>query len=234
MGGKGRPNKLNLNVLAGALVAVLAVLVAYLLAPAGQPEQPTPKETEQANPLEALARRVPGDPLAQGRPDAPVVLINYSDFRCPFCAKFNTDIEPELARRYVDSGVLRIEWRDFPIFGDESINAAKAGRAAARQGKFWEFQHAVFSQAPDNGHPPMPESRLIEFAQQAAVPDIERFRADLNDPATFAEIEKDATQASEIGVSSTPTFLVNGRPVMGAQPLEAFVEVIEQARNGAR
>ena len=72
--------------------------------------------------------------MALGKPDAPVVMINYAELRCPFCAKFSRDIEPELIKRYVDAGVLRLEWRDFPIFGEESLEAAKAGRAAAAQG----------------------------------------------------------------------------------------------------
>ncbi len=231
MSGTDQKKRRRLNVLAGGLVAVLVVLVAYLLTPKGNPDNAAAERPRQANPLEALARRIPGDPLAQGKPDAPVVLINYSDYRCPFCAKFARDLEPELVRRYVNTGVLRIEWRDYPIFGQESLGAAQAGRAAARQGRFWQFHSTVMGQAPEDGHPPMPESRLVEFGQQAGVPDLDRFRADLHDPAVYAGVEADATQASQIGVASTPTFLVNGQPIMGAQPLETFVAAVEQARH---
>src|SRR5699024_4476302 len=74
-----------------------------------------------------LARHEPNDPLANGDPDAPVTLVNYSDFRCPFCAKFATDIQPKL-QKYIDNGTMRVEWHDLPIFGEQSVRAAVAAR----------------------------------------------------------------------------------------------------------
>src|SRR5699024_10957449 len=68
--------------------------------------------------LSFLARRDEGDPMAMGDVDAPIVLVNYSDWRCPFCAKCARDMEPTLVSDYVETGKLRIEWRDMPIFGD--------------------------------------------------------------------------------------------------------------------
>ncbi len=80
-----------------------------------------------------LARRDAGDALAQGRADAPVVLIEYADFKCGYCGKFARDTEPALVKKYVDDGTLRIEWRNFPIFGAESEcrRARLLGRRAA-------------------------------------------------------------------------------------------------------
>src|SRR5699024_5603667 len=73
-------------------------------------------------------RRDADDPMAIGDVDAPVVLIDYSDFQCPFCGKFARDTAPELIDEYVDEGILRIEWRDFPYLGDDSWKGARAGR----------------------------------------------------------------------------------------------------------
>lgn len=233
-GGKKRLR--YLNALVAVLVAVIVVLLgAVLVNQGGASGKKVADQTrsQQPSPLDSLARRNPGDPLALGNPNAPVVMVAYSDFRCPFCAKYANDIAPKLVERYVDTGVLRVEWRDFPIFGPDSMRAAKAGRAAAQQGKFWAFHDAVYSQAPPSGHPAMPVSRLVEFAKQAGVPDIERFKADMNDPAAYEAIRTDATQAAQLGVSATPTFVVNGDPIMGAQPLQAFVRSIEQARKEA-
>src|SRR5699024_10549139 len=67
-----------------------------------------------------MSRRDEADPLAMGAVDAPVVMVEYADFRCPFCGVFARDVQPELISRYVDEGILRIEWRDLPIFGDQS------------------------------------------------------------------------------------------------------------------
>ena len=68
--------------------------------------------------------------MALGDVDAPVVMISYSEFQCPFCGKYARDTEPILVEKYVDSGVLRIEWRDFPYLGPESTTAAQAGRGS--------------------------------------------------------------------------------------------------------
>lgn len=83
--------------------------------------------------------------LAVGRADAPVVMIEYSDFQCAFCGQFARKTEPELLRSYVDKGLLRIEWRNFSVFGEESEQAALAGWAAGQQKKFWEFHDVAYS-----------------------------------------------------------------------------------------
>ena len=82
----------------------------------------------------AAARRIPGDPLALGRPDAPVVISEWGDFQCPFCRAYTLNTEPSLVRQYVDSGRVRLEWHDFAYLGPESVLAARAARAAGRQG----------------------------------------------------------------------------------------------------
>ncbi len=234
MSGAGK--KKWLNVTAVVLAVVAAFLLGTMLTSRGSSDQAAPQQAEkqQESPLVKLARRTPGDPLAIGKPDAPVVMLNYSDYRCPFCAKFTRDIEPELIKRYVESGVLRIEWRDFPIFGEESLEAAKAGRAAAAQGKFWEYVGAIYQDAPEKGHPSLPHDELVGYAQRVGITDIAKFEADMNDPATLEAIRADAIEGSQIGVSSTPTFLVNDEPILGAQPLDQFVQTIERVEAAAR
>ncbi|GGT37392.1 hypothetical protein GCM10010271_46780 [Streptomyces kurssanovii] len=100
-----------------------------------------------ANPeLLALARRDAADPLAVGSADAPVVLIEYSDFQCPFCGRFASESKPDLVRDYVDKGILRIEWRNFPVFGAESDHAGRAGWAAGQQNRFWQFHDEAYAE----------------------------------------------------------------------------------------
>lgn len=232
--GKPSTKKKWLNVTAAALAVVIVFLLGYMLASLLGSNQAAQQQPEkQESPLAKLARRTPGDPLALGKPDAPVVMLNYSDYRCPFCAKFSRDIEPDLIQHYVDSGVLRIEWRDFPIFGEESLQAAKAGRAAAAQGKFWEYQGAIYQDAPESGHPSLPHDKLLGYAMQVGITDISKFESDMNDPAVLPAIRDDATEGSEVGVSSTPTFLINGDPILGAQPADQFHSAIEQAKAAA-
>lgn len=179
--------------------------------------------------LAAVERRQPGDPFAMGAADAPVVMVVYSDYRCPFCAKFSRDTEPILIDKYVDEGVLRIEWRDLPIFGDQSMAAARAGRAAADQAKFREFATAVFAASPDRGHPDLTPEALRGFAAAAGVADLDRFDRYAADPSVDQDIYADMLEANTIGVSSTPSFVVNGTPILGAQPVGVFEQVIEAA-----
>ncbi len=225
-----------------AAVGVIAVVALVWGAFAGQQsdeqsgqQQTQSQQAEAAEQLESLQRREPGDPLAKGSPDAPVVMIKYEDFRCPYCAKAATDIEPELVERYVDDGTLRIEWRDFPIFGEQSNAMAKAGRAAAEQDKFWEFHDAAYEigASEGQGHPDFPDERIQEVARSAGVPDMEQFNATRNSPEVKKAIEPDIREGQRIGVTSTPTFVINGQAILGAQPKEQFIKMIEAEKEKA-
>jgi protein-disulfide isomerase len=183
-------------------------------------------------PLGDLATRQPGDPMAQGSISAPVTLIEFADFRCPFCAQFVRTTEPVLIDKYVKTGVLRIEWRDMPIFGDQSMAAARAGRAAAAQGRFWPFVNAVYGAAPPKGHPDLTTAVLQGFAQQAGVPDLARFTADATGTTFDAAIDADLQVANRFGIATTPAFSVHGTPVLGAQPTDVFVHLIDNLAAG--
>jgi protein-disulfide isomerase len=182
--------------------------------------------------LRAVERRIEGDPYAVGEVDAPVVMVEYSDFQCPFCGVFARDTHPQLMERYVADGTLRIEYRDTPILGEESTTAALGGRAAANQGAFWEFHDEVFSEDRERNAGELAADRLVEMAADLGL-DVERFAQDLEDPAAMEAVQRDRREAQELGVSSTPAFLINGRPILGAQPLDTFVAVIEEAAAAA-
>lgn len=231
---KSEPTKKRFSwPIAFAVVAGVAIISAALLAgtldrgsTAGPPVTGI-QESESPSESLNLARRIDGDPTALGSIDAPVVLVEYADYRCPFCGVFARDTMPLLVKEYVDSGQLRIEWRDFPVFGDESVAAAIAGRAAGEQGKFWEFHEVLFANAPERGHPELPRERLIEIATEIEVADIDRFTADLDNPELATAVGVDQAEAAAIGVTSTPIFLINDTPVSGAQPADVFREIID-------
>ncbi|PZH17353.1 disulfide bond formation protein DsbA [Streptomyces sp. NTH33] len=190
-----------------------------------------PDEREAS--LLALARRKDGDPLAKGKADAPVVMIVYSDFQCPFCGKFARETEPELVREYVDKGVLRIEWRNFPVFGDESERAARAAWAAGRQGRFWQFHDVVFGKPRERDRGQFSAARLRDMAREAGVADLDRFSTDMESEGANEAVREDQEEGYGLGVSSTPAFLVNTTPILGAQPLTAFSVAIEKAAEEA-
>lgn len=180
--------------------------------------------------LQKLPRRQADDPLAQGAVDAPVVMIVWSDFRCPFCSVWSRETHPQL-KGYVDSGSLRIEHRDLVLFGDQSMATAVAARAAGEQGRFWQFSDAVHAAAPTSGHPKITAADLESFARQAGVKDLARWKADSKDPAISAAVDKDVAEARQLGLSGTPFFVINTTPLSGAQPLEVFQQTLEA--NGA-
>ncbi|UCR88825.1 DsbA family protein [Mycetocola spongiae] len=173
-----------------------------------------------------LARRIDGDTLAIGAVDAPVVMVEYADYRCPFCGVFSRESMPKLTQEFVDSGQLRVEWRDLPVFGEESVAAAVAARAAGLQGMFWEYHDALYAAAPERGHPDYPRTALVEFARGIGVPDLAKFEADLDNTELEDEVFADLAEGSGLGIYSTPSFAINNTPIVGAQPLEVFREAI--------
>lgn len=225
-----------------AAVAVAATIAAVALAttgggssdPAGgnQPvadvRSSSPAPVPSDDPLMAVTRREPGDPMAMGDVDAPVVIVEYSDFQCPFCGRFARETEPLLVEEYVDKGLVRFEWRDFPYLGPESTLGAHAGRAAAAQGKFWAFHDAMYADQlpPNSGR--LTEEYVVAVAREVGL-DVQRFRRDLASEEIARAVQADFAEGQSIGVTGTPAFLVNGRPVMGAQPVGVFRELIDQA-----
>ncbi|MFC0359271.1 MULTISPECIES: DsbA family protein [Kytococcus] len=176
-----------------------------------------------------LTRRDADDVTALGDVDAPVVLIEYADYRCPFCAVFSRDTMPELVSEYVESGRLRVEWRDLPLFGEESEKAAVAARAAGEQGRFWEYHRAVYEAAPERGHLEVTDEKLTAWAEEVGVPDMERFARDLESPELLEQVRADAEEArSQVGATGTPTFVIDDQRMVGAQSAETFRRVIDQ------
>lgn len=216
----------------GILIIAALLVSAFLAGRASVDTAPAALPATSVGPLGEQSRREAGDPLALGPVDAPVVIINFSDYRCPFCARHSRVTEQELIERYVESGQLRIEWRDLPIFGDASLLAARAGRAAAEQDLFWEYNQTIFAAAPEGGHHELTEPLLLEFAGQVGMPDLEQFETDMLSERFDESIEADFMQAVSLGMTGTPSFVVNGHPVVGAQPTAVFMTMIDEALAG--
>lgn len=216
------------------LVSVLAALVLVSRAGAsGGPAQSSPPVGSSQAPASDESRRKPGDPYAKGRVDAPVVMVMWSEFQCPFCGRFARETEPTLVKQFVDAGVLRIEWRDFPYLGADSQTAALAGRAAAAQGKFWAFHDVLYATEHRVNKGDLDAAHLRDLAVKAKL-DMTRYDADMKAENGAAEIQTDQSQAEALGVTGTPAFLINGEPVLGAQPTQVFVSMIEKAAATAK
>lgn len=219
-----------------AVVLVLTVMFVGEIAQQNRLEATGPKPQvsspagSEVPPKEVdLARRTANDPLALGDVDAPVVMVEYSDYTCPFCGVYARKTQPEIVKKYVDSGQLRIEWRDLPVIGEDSEGAAIAGRAAGEQGMFWEYNNAIYAAAPERGKADLSEAELLKFAEKIGIPDLEKFAADLKSPELLASVQADKNEATALGLNSTPTFVINNQAIPGAQPMEIFSQVIDEA-----
>jgi len=242
------PSPRHRSVIVPVVIAVIAVALTVVAIVVSRPATSTtgsaqgsaqasqPSASSGANsaePLAKLPRRTAGDPLAMGETDAPVVMVSYSEFQCPFCGKFARDTEPGLIETYVKNGTLRIEWRDFPYLGKESMTAALAGRAAALQGKFWAFHDAMYAQQQPVNSGKLTEDYLASVARKVGL-DGERLIKDMARPELADAVGKDFTEGQSIGVTGTPAFIVNGQPIIGAQPAHVFEQAIENAAEAAR
>lgn len=227
-------------VLAFGLVAQLATgggtpepaaTVTVTETPAAAPVAPEVEAAPEPGPYvdSPVVRRQDGDPMAIGAIDAPVVVTQWTDLRCPYCAAFGRETMPQILEEYVTTGLVRFEVNDVAFFGEQSQAAAVAARAAGAQGRYFEYLDAVAQAAPEGGHPDLPRETLVAFAEQAGVPDLDRFTTDLDDEALWTAVEESTAAAQYLGVSGVPFFVVGEAALSGAYPIDAFRQVLDEA-----
>lgn len=159
------------------------------------------------------------DPV-RGSSDAPIEIVEFSDFDCPYC-KRATDTLARLLVEY--GGQIRFVYKDYPLPSHpNAFKAAEAGNCANDQGKFWEFHDKLFESqgALDTGS-------LKEYAVELGL-DADTFTTCLDSGRHASQVERDLEVGAGHGVSSTPTLFVNGRAILGAAPYESFVEIIRE------
>ena len=222
---------IGIIVIAGLLITLVILQMRPGTGPASTGADPAAASQEQPD-LSFVETRDPEDVQAAGRVDAPVALVVYSDYQCPFCAQWTNEALPTLMR-YAELGDLRIEWRDVNQYGADSERASLAAHAAGMQGKFWEYHDALF---PNGEHLPaeqLSEESLVAIAGDLGL-DGERFAADLRADATLTAVQRYAEEGRQLGVSGTPTFVLGGEPIVGAQPESVFTDALTRKIREAR
>lgn len=156
----------------------------------------------------------------KGKPDAPITIVEFSDFQCPFCQRTLPTLT-ELLAKY--EGKVRVAYRDFPLpqIHPHAQKAAEAARCAADQGKFWEYHDRLFANQGKLDPP-----SLTEHAKGLAL-EAKSFEECLSSGKYTAAVGKDFEEGKQAGVSGTPAFFINGIFLNGAQPLEKFSSIIE-------
>jgi protein-disulfide isomerase len=171
------------------------------------------------------------DGTAMGDPEAPVTIVEYSDFQCPFCGRFHQETLPLIVDEYVRSGQVRFEYRNFAFIGRESLEAANASLCAAEQGMFWEYADFLFANQTGENVGAFTEGRLQQLAQGAGL-SMDEFERCSSRNEMQDVVQNQYAEALELGVTSTPTFFVNGTEMRGALPFSEFQTAIEAALGG--
>ena len=162
----------------------------------------------------------------RGDPNAPVTMIEFGDFQCPFCGRHAATVGLQIDEQYIQSGKVRFGYINFAFLGQESSWAAEAAECAADQDKFWEYHDKLYDSQSGENQGAFNKDNLKKFAKELGL-DTSAFNECLDSEKYAQLIQDESSTASSIGVRSTPTFLINGQAVVGAQPFEIFEQTID-------
>lgn len=207
------------------------VLEALATAQANQPEA-APESVVQATPAANPDAPVDMGSFAlreanrKGDPAAPITIVEFSDFQCPFCRRAYDQVLPQIVRDYVDTGKATLVYKHTAFLGPESSWAAVAAECAADQNRFWDFHNLLFNRQNGENQGAFSKDKLLSFAAELKL-DLTQFEPCLNNDETLARVQADTQEGRQAGVTGTPTFFINGRKIAGAQPYDRFRAIIE-------
>ncbi|MDP2744345.1 MAG: thioredoxin domain-containing protein [Dehalococcoidia bacterium] len=200
-----------------AVASAAAVLVVSLLIVAGRTGSP-----QDASAVSSVLF----SGTSKGSPDAPITIVEYSDFQCYFCQKFALTTMRQLDEAYVAAGKVRFVYKHFIGYGDESLLAAIASELAAEQNKFWPFHDLLMQMRASPKKEDLTAARLRSLAQEVGL-NMEAFDSGLHSGKYREKVMRDDAEARTLGISATPTFVINGKyGLRGGAPFETFREII--------
>ncbi len=166
------------------------------------------------------------DDYVLGPADAPITIIEFSDYQCPFCTKYEVQVAQRLRQEFPDQ--IRFIYRDFPLYSIHpfAAPAAEAANCAGEQGAYWQYHDALFS-----GKYEFSQAAFAQYAAELSL-DAGQFKDCLDSRKYQAEVEADYEYAANLGIRSTPTIFINGLAVVGAQPYEVFQEIVQKELAG--
>jgi len=164
----------------------------------------------------------------KGDASAPVTIVEFSDFQCPFCGRFTRETAPLIEETYIQTGKVRFGYVHFAFLGPESLWAAQAAECAADQNSFWAYHDLLFQRQAGENQGAFSKENLKAFAEELGL-DTAAFNECLDSGKHAEVVATDASLARSLGISGTPTFWINGQMLVGALPFDALAGAINNA-----
>ncbi|KKR56800.1 MAG: Thiol:disulfide interchange protein DsbA [Candidatus Curtissbacteria bacterium GW2011_GWC2_41_21] len=189
--------------------------------------QTNPRPSQPTSPGEKVNIGIGYLPI-KGNSSAKVTVVEFADFRCPFCERFFKGASHSIMKDYVDTGKVKYAYRHYAFLGEQSVWAAEASECANEQGKFWEYHDWLYNnQAPESNKEYYSKDNLVKDASNVGV-NTNQFASCLNPDKYAKQVEGDLSEGQLAGVKGTPTIFINGTPIVGSQPYATFKALIEQ------
>ena len=219
----------------GAGIAAVSIIVAFFAM--NMIDSNPELQFEENNPNQEISNAALAVFTANGSPylgdeNAPITLVEFGDYQCFFCNKFFHDTESSIVTNYVNTGKVKIIFKDFTIIGPDSISAANGAHCAEDQEKFWEYHDELYNNWAGENNGWASTDNLIKFAQNVGLNEDEFIQC-MNDEKYQQRISASSNDARNLGITGTPAFFIIGPDnqitrIPGAQPYEVFSELFEE------
>ncbi len=215
-----------------AIVSIISALFAVSVLdidPELQFEETTPKPGIAGDSMSLFTGNAA---IFLGSDDAPITLVEFGDYQCFFCNKFFHETEPSILENYVETGKVKIIFKDFTIIGPDSIGAAHGAHCAEDQGKFWEYHNELYDNWTGENNGWASSENLVRFAQNIGLNE-EEFNQCMSDGKYKQLVTASSNDAKNLGITGTPAFFVIGPDnqvtrIAGAQPYEVFHNIFQE------
>ncbi|NCO15262.1 protein-disulfide isomerase [Candidatus Wolfebacteria bacterium CG18_big_fil_WC_8_21_14_2_50_39_7] len=224
------------NYLLSASILIAAILVAGTLiySTGVKNTEPEKQKASLEQAIQGLSKPEIDDDVILGDPQAPVTIFIFSDYQCPFCGKFFKETELLIRQNYVDTGKVKMVYKDLAFLGPESVAAAQAAECARDQKKYWQYHDALFEAEIQDGQEQNGNlnKELFEKIASDLKMNLDEFLSCLNSSKYAAEVDKDIKEGKSVMERmSTPTIFINEKMIQGAYPYNVFSQAIDEALN---
>ena len=216
----------------GAAIAIVSIISAFYAVSMIDSNPELQFEENTPSPGDSMALFTANASPYLGKDNAPITLVEFGDYQCFFCNKFFHDTEESILKNYVETGKVKIIFKDFTIIGPDSIAAAYASHCAEDQGKFWEYHDELYNNWAGENNGWASSENLVMFAQNVGL-DEEIFKQCMSDGKYKELITASSNDARNLGITGTPAFFVIGPDnqatrISGAQPYEVFHNIFQE------